>query len=96
MQNILEELYFGNVHQNSELYANNSAYAEAVQLKKINYENLLTTLNESEKELLEKYLAADAELKELQHFSIFTYAFRFGSLLMTEIFTGMNQITGER
>ena len=89
MKSILEELYFGSIHQNFELHAKDPAYAEASQLKEINYEKLLDMLNESEKERFEKFLDADGELKGIEHYNTFTYAFKFGALLMIEIFADM-------
>ena len=96
MKNILERLYFETVHQNHELYAKDPAYADASQLKESNYEKLLDTLNEPEKEWFEKFLEADGELRGIEHYNTFTYAFRLGALLMIEIFAGRDQVTEER
>gem|GEM_PF-6011587 len=62
--------------------------SKSVQLKEINHEELMETLNESEKDRLEKYLIADNDLKEIESYNTFAYAFRLGALLMTEVFTG--------
>ncbi|MCL2851651.1 MAG: hypothetical protein FWE20_01265 [Defluviitaleaceae bacterium] len=85
MKNILEELYFGSIDKNFELYGNNPDYVESAQLKEINHEKLVAALNESEKERFEKYLVADRDLKEIEQYNTFTYAFKLGVLLMTEV-----------
>jgi len=86
MRNILEELYFGSIHKNFELFGNNPAYIESSQLKEINHEKLLKTLNEYEKDRFEKYLVADRDLKEIENYNTFVYAFRLGAMFMTEVF----------
>ena len=96
MKNILERLYFESAHHNYKLYAKDPAYADASQLKESNYEILLDMLNDPEKERFEKFLEADGELKGIEHYSTFTYAFRFGTLLMIEIFADRDQVTEER
>jgi len=95
MRSILEELYFGNFHMNSGFNAKDPTYVEAVQLKDINYEKLMATLNGSEKEWFEKFLEADEDLKGIENYYTFTRAFKLGVLLMTEVFTNTGQATGE-
>ncbi|MCL2618723.1 MAG: hypothetical protein FWD98_06700 [Defluviitaleaceae bacterium] len=80
---------------NSELPAKYPAYAEANEMKEINHEKLLATLNESERDHFEKFLEADGELKGIEHYNTFAYAFRLGALLMMEIFACNGQASGK-
>ena len=95
MSSILEELYFGNIRPDSGIHRQNSPYAKAVRLRHSSYEKLVSSLNESEKELLEKYLDAAGETEGARLYDTFTYAFKFGALLMLEVLAGSGQVTGE-
>ncbi len=86
--NILEELYFGNIRPNANAnYSKNSPLAELDHLCEKNKENLLKTLNESEKETFEKFTGLQDEMDGIAHYQKFTYGFRLGVLLMAEAFT---------
>jgi len=95
MPSILEELYYGNIHPDISSYSKNPDYIRAANLRKSNYQKLLNALGESEKELLEKYIEAESEFASILRYSTFTYALKFGALFMSEVFTGINQITGD-
>ena len=95
MPSILQELYFGNIRPDSGIHSQNSPYAKAARLRYSNYEQLLAMLNEPEKEQLEKYLDAAGELEGTRLYDTFTYAFKFGALLMLEVLAGSGQVTGE-
>ena len=95
MQSILENLYFGNIRPDSRLHGKDSPYVKAVQLRQEYYEKLISTLDESEKELFDKYQEAQGELEWMSLYNTYTYALKFGALFMTEIFTGIDQITGK-
>jgi len=43
------------------------------------------TLNDSEKELFEKYCEAQSEIEGIVNYDTFTYSLRFGIMLMIEI-----------
>ena len=91
MSRTFEDMYFKSIQPNFELYSKNPEYIEAAQLKEINYNELTDTLNESEKKRFEKFLDADGNLKEIEYYNTFTYAFKLGALLMVEIFAGSVQ-----
>jgi len=94
MSSILEELYYGNIRPDSRVYAPDSLFVESAKLKQKNLDNLMTTLNEQEKETFEKYCDAVDEMESISKFDIFSYALKFGILLMAEIFIGKSEITG--
>ena len=95
MQSIFEELYSGNVRPVTEGYVKNLAYMEAVSVKNGYLDKLTATLNKSEKELLDKYSEARAVIGDMENFNTFSYALRFGILLMVEAFTKGYKASGE-
>ena len=95
MSSILEELYSGNIRPDSRMYGKDSPFVEAARLKAKNLEKLMATLNDSEKELLEKYCDAQGEAESITRYDTFTYALKFGMLLMIEVFMGKDEIIKE-
>jgi len=95
MQSILEELFYRNIRPELRRYNDNPSFVKADKLKQRNYEKLLAALGEPEKELLEKYMDAQEELENKVHYDTFTYAMKFGVLLMSEVFVGMSQVSKE-
>ena len=92
MQSIIKELYYGNIRP-EESYDSNKSYAKAARVQRDAYEKLSQSLGETEKELLENFLEAKAKIESITNFDTFSYALRFGVLLMAEIFIG-NENTG--
>ena len=86
MQSIIEELYNGNIRLGSKIYDQDSLFVKAARVKHNSMEKLTATLDDSEKELLEKYFVAQSEMEEIVKFDNFVYALKFGILLMIEIF----------
>jgi len=95
MQSIIRELYNGEVSPDSKNYEQDSVYQEAVRVKNVYLDKLTATLDESEKELLEKYGEARATVDSIVNFDNFSYALRLGVLLMVEVFTNGNGTNGE-
>ena len=87
MQSIMKELYYGNIRPDSRFYAKDSPFMKAAHVKRDCLEKLVPMLNETEKELLEQYTEAQAETESIVDYDIFSFALRFGVLLMVEIFT---------
>lgn len=85
--NILEELYYSNIRPDSRVYPPNSPFVEAAHLKKKNLDKLMSALNDSEKETFEKYCEAQADIESITRYDTFTYALKFGILLMVEVFS---------
>lgn len=95
MQSILEELYYGNIRPDSRRYGQDSPFVEAARLKSANLDKLMAKLDDPEKDLFEKYCDAQAEIEGITRYDTFTYALKLGILLMTEVFMGNGDITGE-
>jgi len=94
MTSILEELYLGNIRPDSRMYGQDSLFVQAARLKHDNLEKLMAALNDSEKELFEKYCDAQGEIEGITRYDTYTYALKFGILLMAEVFMGKSEITG--
>lgn len=91
MQALLEELYDGNIYFTDRDHSTDARYAEAEYFIKINHEKLMETLNESQKERLEKYSDARDEMEAMERYSTFIQAVKFGALFMAEVFLRKNE-----
>ncbi len=89
---ILEELYYGNIRPDVKFYGQDSPFAELIYLREKNWEKLMESLNEQEKETLEKFNDAEAEIDAITRYQKFSYGFRLGVLLMAETFTNSGEL----
>lgn len=85
MENILEFLY--NL-PHSQRHGQDSTFARTVRIRNEYKEMLSETMTDEQKEMLEAYLDADAEVEGIMHFDRFCYAFHFGAELMKELTEG--------
>lgn len=88
MSSIIEQLYLGNVRPDSFLYSDDSSLSKAINHKGKCMEELTTKLDDSAKELFNKYCNAQADVDDITQYGTFSYALKLGALLMVEIFTG--------
>ena len=95
MSSIIEELFYGNIKPNVKHFDPDSPYGQATRLKDKNFDKLMAALDDDEKELFDKYCGAQEEMDNIALYYTFTYALRFGILLMAEVFTGKGEITGK-
>ena len=95
MRSVLEELYYGNIQPALRSNESNPLYRQAVTLKSRNMEELEKTLNDSQKETLNKYLCAQGEMEGVIEQDTFNYALKLGVLLMAEVFINSGEVTGE-
>jgi len=51
-------------------------------------------LDDSGKEVFETYCEAESEIEEISRYRVYTYALKFGILLMAEVFVTSGEITG--
>lgn len=93
---IIEELYLGNIRPSSGMYPQGTPVSESIRRKGVYMDELMKKMDEDGKVLFEKYCDAQADVDEKVQYDTFVYALRFGILLMTEIFTGMDSIPDER
>ena len=94
MDSIIEELFYGNIRPDSRRYGPDSPFVQAARLKNQNLDKLMAVMDEQEKDLFEKYCEAQGEIENITHYGTFTYALKFGILLMIEVFTGIDEVTG--
>ena len=92
MQSILEELYYGNIRPDSRHYEDDSPFMEAVRRKNQCLEKLTEAMSDYEKDLFEKYCNAQDEIASITRYDTFSYALKFGVLLMKEVFTDEENI----
>ena len=85
MRSIIEKLWHGNVCPNTGC---RESTAEAKQLMGYiadHHDNLLATLTDKQKEILEKFDDCYAELTDINEREIFVYAFRLGARITIEV-----------
>ena len=80
--NILDELWYGNINPQEQSKENNRAINELLNLMGRNRDRLHDSLNEEQRETLEKYDDCVNEMYGLIESEIFSYAFRLGGRLM--------------
>ena len=85
MRSILEELWYGNVCPSEGCREVKKETKELMKFIAEHHDNLYATLNEKQKELLEKFDDCSAELTDTNERDIFVYAFRLGAKIMLEV-----------
>ena len=87
MRNILEELWYGNIHPQEQSADHNREVKNLIGLMGKNRDKLSDTLTDEQKETLEKYDDCVNEMNGIIEREIFAYAFRLGGRLMLETLT---------
>ena len=75
MRSILEELFYGNICPNTDCRSNDKETKQLMGYIADHHDNLLSTLNEKQKEILEKFDDCYNELTDINEREIFIYAF---------------------
>lgn len=95
MQSILEEFACGNISPEPRFFRQGSHYGHTMQKLSAIEEKLLATLNNEEKETLQIYNDAQAEINLVSGIDRFIYGYRLGVLMTMEVFQGKDDlITG--
>ena len=81
MRSILEELFYGNICPNTDCRSQDKETKQLMGYIADHHDNLLSTLNDEQKELLESY----NELTDINEREIFSYAFKLGARMMLEV-----------
>lgn len=55
MASVIEELYHGNIRPDAGMYLQDSPFVQAARVKHENLEKLMAAMDDSEKEIFEKY-----------------------------------------
>ena len=78
MRSILEELFYGNICPNTDCRSNDKETKQLMGYVADHHDNLLSTLNDQQKELLEKFDDCYNELTDINERKLFAYSFRLG------------------
>ena len=87
MRSILEELFYGNVCPNTDCRSHHKEAKQLMGYIAEHHDNLLSTLNDQQKELLEKFDDCYNELTDINEREIFSYAFKLGMRIAIEVLT---------
>ena len=85
MRNILEELWHGNICPNEYRRESTPETRELIEYIATHHDNLQATLNDRQKEILDKFDDCYAELTAINERDIFLYAFCLGARITMEI-----------
>ena len=85
MRSILEELFYGNISPNTDCRSRDKETKQLMGYIADHHDNLLSTLNEQQKEILEKFDDCYNELIDINEREIFAYAFKLGAKLMLTV-----------
>ncbi len=87
MRSILEELFYGNICPNTDCRSHDKETKQLMGYIADHHDNLLSTLNDQQKELLEKFDDCYNELTDINEREIFSYAFKLGMRIAIEVLT---------
>lgn len=85
MRSILEELFYGNICPNNDCRSHDKETKQLMGYIADHHDTLLSTLNDQQKEILEKFDDCYAELTDINEREIFVYAFRLGAQIAIEV-----------
>ena len=85
MRSILEELFYGNICPNTDCRSQDKETKQLMGYIADHHDNLLSTLNDQQKGILEKFDDCYNELTDINEREIFTYAFTFSAKIVFEI-----------
>ena len=88
--NILEDLWFGNISPWERQFKKDGAYAELLSLVIRHQEDLLSRLNDEEKEIFDKYADCSTEMRDLTEREAFVKGFTIGAQIIIEVMASNN------
>ena len=88
MRSILEELFYGNICAKTDCRSHDKETKQLMGCIAYHHDNLLSTLNEQQKELLEKFDDCYTELTDINEREIFISVFKLCARIMTEVLIG--------
>ena len=87
MRSILEELFYGIICPNTDCRSHDKETKQLMGYIADHHDNLLSTLNDQQKEILEKFDDCYSELTDINEREIFSYAFKLGMRIAIEVLT---------
>ena len=85
MRSILEELFYGNICPNIDCRSHDKETEQLMGYIADHHDNLLSTLNDQQKEILEKFDDCYNELTDINERELFAYAFKLGARIMLAV-----------
>ena len=85
MISILEELFYGNICPNTDCRSQDKETKQLMGYIANHHDKLLSTLNDQQKEILEKFDDCYNELTDINERDIFVYAFKLGARIALEM-----------
>lgn len=85
MRSILEELFYGNICPNTDCRSQDKETKQLMGYIADHHDKLLSTLNDQQKEILEKFDDCYNELTDINERDIFVYAFKLGARIALEM-----------
>lgn len=85
MRSILEELFYGNICPNTDCRSNGNETKQLMGYIADHHDTLLSTINEQQKEIFEKFDDCYNELTDINEREIFVYAFKLGMQIAIEV-----------
>ena len=85
MRSILEELFYGNICPNTDCRSRDKETKQLMGYIADHHDNLLATLNEHQKEILEKFDDCYNELTDINERALFSYAFKLGARIVLAV-----------
>ena len=85
MRSILEELFYGNICPNTDCRSNDKETKQLMGYIADHHSKLISTLNDQQKEILEKFDDCYNELTDINERDIFVYAFKLGARIALEM-----------
>ena len=85
MRTILEELLYGNICPNTDCRSQDKETKQLMGYIADHHDKLLSTLNDQQKEILEKFDDCYNELTDINERDIFVYAFKLGARIALEM-----------
>ena len=85
MRPILEELFYGNICPNTDCRSQDKETKQLMGYIADHHDKLLSTLNDQQKEILEKFDDCYNELTDINERDIFVYAFKLGARIALEM-----------
>lgn len=85
---VLKELWYGNISPSTDCRHTTKETKELMGYIATHHENLEATLDEKQKDILQRFDDCWSELSEINEREMFTYAFRLGARIMLEVLQG--------
>ncbi|MBE6684959.1 MAG: hypothetical protein E7592_04855 [Ruminococcaceae bacterium] len=87
MMSIIEELWYGNICPQTDSRNNSPEMKELMEYIARHHDDLLKTITDEQKEILEKFDDCWSEYTSYAEEAIFTYAFKLGMRIAIETLT---------